>query len=580
MSLSLPTGLAAVLLSSPSRLCGPRTALRESTAHASIAANPRSQICPALDPAAMSTALMRSAAALRIIASGARPHHADRCWRQISSTRTLQRSPRIASVTATAAAITAAAGTVAHCSSSQRASIHSSRDLSATPAAAVTPLDSKPDAVPTAVTADSSSAHAALLSFLSSHCRGISLSSSDIELLDSPRSFYSTLLTLTASAQRRIVLSSLYVGTGPDEVQLGLALRDRMKQAPELRVECLLDFLRGTRPAAKAGQESWAALAPLLSDELAPRFRLDLLALPPPAVPDQISPLRDWAERRWLTGVKTREARGVHHMKFYVFDDTVILSGANLSDTYFTTRQDRYVVIRSKQLADFYVQLQAALKAMPFCQRMTAQGLESKSGATERFGEEHCTGRNEWRKRQALGQQVAALFAPAPSVTAAESTPAHDTMVFPTLQMGTLGVTHDEAITSALFTLATTGRLPPASDSSRSASAAVLLPPPRSLVVATGYMNLTADYTRLLLAAPLRSEDQSSSSVRIVAASREANGWWGAKGGGRFVPELYAAAALSVESRSHSHACALVSTAAGATLTCHSLCAVWSVCAQ
>lgn len=41
-------------------------------------------------------------------------------------------------------------------------------------------------------------------------------------------------------------------------------------------------------------------------------------------------------------------------MKLYIFDDTLIISGANLSNDYFTNRQDRYYVIRDKKLTDFY----------------------------------------------------------------------------------------------------------------------------------------------------------------------------------------------------------------------------------
>ena len=41
------------------------------------------------------------------------------------------------------------------------------------------------------------------------------------------------------------------------------------------------------------------------------------------------------------------EGVGVQHTKLYAFDDTVILTGANLSHDYFTSRQDRYVVIRN-----------------------------------------------------------------------------------------------------------------------------------------------------------------------------------------------------------------------------------------
>ena len=37
---------------------------------------------------------------------------------------------------------------------------------------------------------------------------------------------------------------------------------------------------------------------------------------------------------------------GVAHIKAYAFDDNVLLSGANLSNTYFSMRQDRYYLFR------------------------------------------------------------------------------------------------------------------------------------------------------------------------------------------------------------------------------------------
>ncbi len=46
------------------------------------------------------------------------------------------------------------------------------------------------------------------------------------------------------------------------------------------------------------------------------------------------------------------EILGVCHMKAYVFDDEVLVSGANLNERYFTTRQDRYVSVRSAELAE------------------------------------------------------------------------------------------------------------------------------------------------------------------------------------------------------------------------------------
>lgn len=50
-----------------------------------------------------------------------------------------------------------------------------------------------------------------------------------------------------------------------------------------------------------------------------------------------------------------REIFGVHHMKFYIFDDDIIFSGANLSQHYFTEKQDRYFYIRNApEIADYY----------------------------------------------------------------------------------------------------------------------------------------------------------------------------------------------------------------------------------
>lgn len=52
------------------------------------------------------------------------------------------------------------------------------------------------------------------------------------------------------------------------------------------------------------------------------------------------------------------EIIGLQHMKYAVFDDDVILTGANLADTYFTNRQDRCMVIKnSPELADYLCEL-------------------------------------------------------------------------------------------------------------------------------------------------------------------------------------------------------------------------------
>ena len=39
------------------------------------------------------------------------------------------------------------------------------------------------------------------------------------------------------------------------------------------------------------------------------------------------------------------EVLGVHHQKIYIFDDKVVLTGANLSNDYFLNRRDRVLLI-------------------------------------------------------------------------------------------------------------------------------------------------------------------------------------------------------------------------------------------
>lgn len=41
---------------------------------------------------------------------------------------------------------------------------------------------------------------------------------------------------------------------------------------------------------------------------------------------------------RWLLPERYNELIGIQHMKLYIFDDSIIISGANLSHDYFTNR--------------------------------------------------------------------------------------------------------------------------------------------------------------------------------------------------------------------------------------------------
>ncbi|CAD8164039.1 unnamed protein product [Paramecium octaurelia] len=57
-----------------------------------------------------------------------------------------------------------------------------------------------------------------------------------------------------------------------------------------------------------------------------------------------------------------REIYNVHYMKWYIFDNRVILTGANLEEQYFIFRQDRYMVFNeANEIADYLDDAQSAL---------------------------------------------------------------------------------------------------------------------------------------------------------------------------------------------------------------------------
>lgn len=87
-----------------------------------------------------------------------------------------------------------------------------------------------------------------------------------------------------------------------------------------------------------------------------------------------------------LTGIKKKliprrfnEAWGLQHMKLYGFDDEIILSGANLSRDYFTNRQDRYALFKSRALTDYFFRIHEAVSGLSFAVEPrpdTKQGFE------------------------------------------------------------------------------------------------------------------------------------------------------------------------------------------------------------
>lgn len=167
-----------------------------------------------------------------------------------------------------------------------------------------------------------------LFTHLAAELPAFPVASEKIKILASPDEFYTTLCNLIDTAEQRVCLSSLYLGTGPHEHHLVELLRSRLATRPELSTHVVLDYLRGTRPVDAAGHSSLTTLRPLLT--AGSRVSIDLVHVPPPK-PPTITPIRFWLEERYMTGRKTREARGVHHIKVYIVDNKVIVSGSEHS---------------------------------------------------------------------------------------------------------------------------------------------------------------------------------------------------------------------------------------------------------
>lgn len=165
------------------------------------------------------------------------------------------------------------------------------------------------------------------LSWLSDVTPCFPLDGRNVSVLSEPSEFFECLKNLARKSRKRIVLASLYLGTGAKEKQLVDAIEFGLRNCPELKVRILLDYTRGTR----GDPNSCTMLKKLLRFEN--RSEIFLFHTPK---------LRNWL--KFFLPPRWNEVVGVQHMKIYVFDDSVLISGANLSVHYFENRQDRCVL--------------------------------------------------------------------------------------------------------------------------------------------------------------------------------------------------------------------------------------------
>uniref|UniRef100_H2YAD9 CDP-diacylglycerol--glycerol-3-phosphate 3-phosphatidyltransferase n=1 Tax=Ciona savignyi TaxID=51511 RepID=H2YAD9_CIOSA len=175
----------------------------------------------------------------------------------------------------------------------------------------------------------------------------------NVKVIESPKEFYSALLNGVKSANHRIVLSALYLGTDDLDRQLVDCLNEKIKQkGSKLDVNVLLDFTRGSRGEIN----SRTLLAPLIKEN--PQSSLEISFFHTPSLRGFI---KSCLPNRW------NEIVGINHLKLFVFDDTFIISGANLSKNYFEQRQDRYMSFSdSAEIVDYFQSIVKTVSSFSF----------------------------------------------------------------------------------------------------------------------------------------------------------------------------------------------------------------------
>lgn len=312
----------------------------------------------------------------------------------------------------------------------------------------------------------------------------------NIQIIQSPSEFHQTMIDLAANATERIGLSTLYMGNDDETQQLLRQCEKTVHHNPNLYFHLVCDYARGNR-----GGDSTRAATLKLKQTYPKQFRLSMFHTPC---------LRGW-RKRILPG-KLAEVIGVQHAKIYIFDNTVIMSGANLSKIYFTNRQDRYVVFKQQPALCNYL-----FHVIRVLQKLSIEITENDEECANSLHPTDCDMEEFVKLAQDLFEP---LIMPREwgGKYCNKGPGKYTTWVFPTIQAYQLGVQFDSA---------TTNRLVRSSFDYNS-----------ELFVSTGYFNLAKDFSDALL-------NTRSNKVDILMASDQANGFYKGKGILGNVPDMY-----------------------------------------
>eukprot|EP00668_Euglena_longa_P012166 GGOE01014597.1.p1 GENE.GGOE01014597.1~~GGOE01014597.1.p1 ORF type:complete len:471 (-),score=102.74 GGOE01014597.1:90-1502(-) len=326
------------------------------------------------------------------------------------------------------------------------------------------------------------------------------LSGDQFTVLPLPADFLRELHALLSRASCRVLVAALYLDTNELEEKLVATLALALETNPGLEATLLFDRTRSSRRVEGVRHPSSFELLQPLLERFGARLRIHFYQTA------LLTPLL----KTLLPSKALHEVIGVQHLKVFIGDDDIILSGANLSHQYFTNRQDRYWLLRKcPALVDWYAQLLRIVCDFSFCWPLPLPDtlLPPPGGDPERSP-------RDFNRSLRLALEV--LLEPQKSSAGEDSQ--LDTWVFPTVQLGSAGVMHDEQVTSSAILRCgqhSGGRL----------------------CLASPYFNIAAGYATPLL----NRLPTCGGRLDVVAAHPTANSFHGAQGPRGHIPALYLA---------------------------------------
>ncbi|XP_021270130.1 CDP-diacylglycerol--glycerol-3-phosphate 3-phosphatidyltransferase, mitochondrial isoform X2 [Numida meleagris] len=328
------------------------------------------------------------------------------------------------------------------------------------------------------------------------------ISSSHVKVLSSPAEFYELLKVQIKTAKQRVVMASLYLGTGLLEQELVNCLEETLEkslqanESPNLRVSILLDYTRGSR----GRKNSRTMLIPLLQ-QFPEQVRVSLFHTPN---------LRGLL--KLLIPERFNETIGLQHIK----------DSPEIAD-FFTELVDAIGDVSLQLQQDDTVQMMEGMvhpyqgDKVRYCEIANRRVMEVINSARTRQELLHA-------KTFHSSQQGSSALPQHDSQASGGLKPEPDTWIYPLIQMKPFGIQIDEIVTETLLT-----------EAERDAR----------IYLTTGYFNLTQAYMDLILG--------TRAEYRILLASPEVNGFFGAKGVAGAIPSAY----VSIERQFYNEVCCL-----------------------